>query len=87
MTYFEWIEKFKPVKNHLNENASMDGMMFETFGDELDFVRSRRNSRIWTIMTGDEDEWLICDGYHIVNRIGYLVTEESSEGDLEVLVD
>lgn len=70
---------FRPIPNHLHSNASEDfgegGCLFETYGEELDYVRARPSSRIWTIIDGDE-ETVIVSGYHLVNRIGYILTEE-----------
>lgn len=78
----EWIEKYRPVNNHLDDNASWQGedgagIMFETFGEELDYVLSIAKSDpecVWTYVDGDEDETLIISGYHLVNRIGYFIT-------------
>ena len=30
---------YKPVKNHIDNNASYDGFMFETYGAELEIVK------------------------------------------------
>jgi hypothetical protein len=32
--------KFTPIQNHLDEDATFDGTMYETYGAELDFVFS-----------------------------------------------
>lgn len=85
MTYEEWFDIYRPIKNHLNGNASFDGHMFETFGPELDFVRSCRESTIWTYVTGDAD--VITDGYHHVNRMGYFITEVPHALDESVEID
>lgn len=75
----EFYELLKPIKNHIDDNASLDGNMFETFGEELDFVRQQENSHVWTYC--EEDNTLfISSGYHHVNRLGYLVTENSYQG-------
>lgn len=79
----EWIEKYRPVKNHLDEDASWQGedgvgVMFETYGEELDYVRSIAESDpkcVWTYVDGDDGSTLVINGYHLVNRIGYFVTE------------
>ena len=44
---------FKPTANHLNSNASFDwgdgcGTMFETYGDELAFVRTQAPDKVWS---------------------------------------
>ena len=38
--YFEWEEKYKPIQNHIDTNASYSGAMFETFGEEVEYVRA-----------------------------------------------
>ena len=78
LTEDEWFEQFKPIPNHLDENASFNdgehGYMFETYGDEVEFVKAQEPNRIWTYCDGDNGGTYISDGYHVVNRIGYFVT-------------
>jgi len=64
MTEDEWFETYKPIKNHIDVNASFDGHMFETYGDEVEFVKSTPPNHIW--MYGDGDDggsylWSNCD--------------------------
>lgn len=69
--------KYKPILNHLDDNASFDGFMFETFDDEIAYVEELRLSdpkRVWTIIEGD-GVMVVSAGYHIVNRLGYIITE------------
>jgi hypothetical protein len=68
----EWAEKYKPIKNHLVKDP--DQQMFETYGEELEYVQSIEPNRIWTYLDGDMSS-LVCAGYHFVNRIGYYITE------------
>ena len=78
LTEDEWFEQFKPIPNHLDENASFNdgdqGYMFETYGDEVEFVKAQEPNRIWTYSDGDNGGTYISDGYHVVNRIGYFIT-------------
>lgn len=79
-----WEQTFKPIQNHLDDNASLDGVMFETYGDELEFVKSQPDANIWTYCDDGENGWLV-NGFHLVNRLGYVVTETPYTGDyLEV---
>ena len=43
MTEEEWFETYKPIPNHIDENASFNdgehGYMFETYGEEVEFVK------------------------------------------------
>ena len=98
MTEDEFYNKFTLVENHIDDNASFDGKMFETFDDELEFVRTQAPlDKVWTIIEGDEEEMgedgelrpnmYYVTGMHLVNRIGYLVSEESYTEEIEVKLD
>ena len=75
MDYDEWFETYKPIKNNLDKHASFDGHMFETYDEELAFVKEQDEFNIWTYGDGDDGESHIWNGYHIVNRIDYFITE------------
>jgi len=68
----EWENKFKPIKNHMV--ADPDQQMFETYGEEVEFVCKQDNQYVWTWIQGDMSD-LIVAGYHYVNRLGYYITE------------
>lgn len=80
-------DEFKPVDNHITENSSFNGKMFETYGADFEFVQSQDPSKVWTIVEGEEMTY--SSGLHFVNRIGYFVCEVPvPEGtDIEVNVD
>lgn len=59
LTYDEWCEQFKPIKNMVISNASFEGTMFETFGVELKAVNLANPARVWTYFDGDLDENLL----------------------------
>ena len=85
LTEEEWFDKFKPIPNHLDDNASFQtedgiGYMFETYDDELRFVQSQEPNRIWTYCDGDNSGTYIFQGMRIVNRIGYFVTAVPFDG-------
>ena len=68
--------------------CSFGGCMYETFGEELEYVKKQNPKRIWTIVDGDGDDLIIIAGFHFVNRIGYLITNEEWEDEYETyLVD
>ena len=82
----QWEESYKPMTNVLDPNASWGGIMFETYGEELQAVRKWNNKNIWTYIDGNEGTYLIA-GYHIVNRIGYFICEEEWEHEnIQVLI-
>jgi hypothetical protein len=55
--------------------CSWNGCMYETYGEELDYVIKQPSNRIWTIIEEDGVMY-ISAGYHIVNRLGYFITNE-----------
>lgn len=76
--YEIWMDTFKPQNNHLRQTEAFDGCLFETYGPELSYVRSVAQAdpaRVWTIVESDSGKWYISHGLHLVNRVGYLVTE------------
>lgn len=80
-----WEEKYRPIKNHLNEDGFWENDKFETYGAELEFVRAQDPRCIWTLVEGDDGNMYIVDGFHLVNRLSYFVTEVPFEGEfLEV---
>jgi hypothetical protein len=78
----KWAEKFKPVKNHLVVNGLDDEHMFETYGDEVEYVIKTDSKYIWTWIQGDMSD-LIVAGYHYVNRLGYYITEVPWEDEYD----
>lgn len=78
-SHFErWCDLFQPLANHLVKTEVAEGCLFETYGPELEHVRAvarAQPDRVWTMVSGDSGKWYISQGYHLVNRIGYLITE------------
>jgi hypothetical protein len=75
MDYDVWVETYKPILNHIDTNASFDGMMFETYDEEYAFVKATDENRIWMYGDGDDGGSYIWSGWGFVNRIGYFITE------------
>ena len=73
MTWSEWEEKYKPIPNPFVK--SPDQLMFETYGEEYEFIKTKIDSKqVWTYADGDMSSFIMA-GFGIVNRIGYYVTE------------
>jgi hypothetical protein len=90
MSEDEFLSLYHPEPNDLNPDASFDfgsgGALYETYGEELDYIRSLPVERIWTIVDGDEGRLWLLSGWHLVNRVGYLVTAESRPRDADISV-
>ena len=75
LTIEEWDKNYKPITNKFDEDASFDGTMYETYGEEVEYVIAQKNNKIWTLVDTSEGDMVIVNGYHLVNRIGYFITE------------
>src|SRR5580765_4047590 len=79
MSEEEFDASYPLITNHLNRNASWGdgdgpGCLFETYGDELEFVRQQDPQTVWTFVDGDDGDQYVISGFHFVNRIGYLIS-------------
>jgi hypothetical protein len=86
----DWfIETFNPQKNHLDDNASFNGWMYETYGEELEYVfdLAKKSNRVWTIIEGDDDTLFYASGFHYVNRLGFIVTEKEYDRVMDIKID
>lgn len=82
LTEDEFDVRFSLVENHLNPHATWaindgQGCLFETYGEEFEFVRRQAPARIWTITDGDNGDWYVVNGLHFVNRVGYLISRDA----------
>jgi hypothetical protein len=82
---YEFASVYQPISNHLDRSApfnfgSLEGTLFETFGNDLAFVKSQARQMIWTLLA-TEGHVTIFSGYHFVNRIGYFVCRKPVESD------
>lgn len=94
------IERAKnPISVADGDICSFSGKMYDTYGEDIAFVlEMAKQNRVLTIIESDEDEidedgesqavWYVVSGMHVVNRIGYLVTEQPIIGeDFEVKLE
>ncbi len=86
MEFDEWCDTYKPITNHLDSNASFDGAMFETYGDEVEFVKQQPENHIWMYGDGDDGGSYVWNGWHFINRIGYFITEVPCPPDTDIQI-
>jgi len=77
-----WEDKFKPKKNHFKD---YDEHMFETYGEEYEYIQSLDPRYVWTNVQGDMSDLLVA-GLHYVNRLCYYVTEVPWEDDMDIVL-
>jgi hypothetical protein len=73
-----WADKYKPIPNKFSKQP--DDIMFETYGEEVEFVQAQDPRYVWTNVQGDECD-LIVAGYAYVNRLSYYITENPWENE------
>jgi hypothetical protein len=73
-----WTEKYKPIPNKFSKYPNE--MMYETYGEEVEYIQSLDPRYVWTNVQGDECD-LIVAGYAYVNRLAYYVTEVPWENE------
>jgi hypothetical protein len=81
-----WEYHYCPVTNHISGDMGWNGFIFETYGEDLEFVRAQPPQNIWTWVDTD-DGTAIMSGYHLVNRIGYFVTGLPWEESITIQVN
>ena len=86
ISWQEFEDHFRPKLNHFHgdEQREYNGWMYETHGQDVDYIRSlvddpKTRDHVWTITDADGVP-TISSGFAHVNRIGYVVTEVSSVG-------
>jgi hypothetical protein len=83
LTLEEFEERFPRVANpHPDaeptwEDDDGNGCWFETFGDQLEFVKKQNPLTIWTVLDDDS----VVSGFHVANRSGYLISKVARGAD------
>ena len=87
MTDDKWIDEFKPIPRDGIKEGLISGYdcgdgpcLWETYGKDIDEVCRRMDQtewegRLWTVF----DDLSIGEGFHIVNRLGYIFTEKPAD--------
>ncbi len=84
LTYDEFLDDYKPIKNPIIPDAPFDGYMFELYGKELEWIKKANIKNVWTIVDTDDGLYIMA-GYNYVNRFGYFFTEnEWKDKDIEI---
>ena len=79
MRYEKWKREFQPVPNHLSADMPIDGFVFLPHGPQLEYVQRQAKLTVWSFIVCDDGRtpvWLIAEGFHYVNLMGYLITRK-----------
>jgi len=71
MTEEEFDARYTTKENHITGE-----WFYETYGEEVEYIYSLDYRYVWTYMSDDEGFICISAGRHLINRIGYVVTEQ-----------
>lgn len=92
MTEDEFETAYPLVPNHINPEAGWAvgddgrGCLFETYGDEFDYVRRFDPQRVWTLIEGDDGDLYVVSGLHRINRVGHLLSRDPVPNGVTVRV-
>ena len=93
----KFYNKYKPIYNHIENPEYQEGqteaneigfpMYFETYGEDLEYVKKQNPNLIWTMIEGDEGMY-ITQGFRLVNRFVYLIASKPfKDGNKRQYVD
>ena len=86
----QWEIKYKPISYPLDKFNNTDStLMYETYGKELNSINKYQNVYVWSLVETDIGGLRILNGKHVVNLIGYYLTELPWQDgdDIEVFVE
>jgi hypothetical protein len=75
----EDFDAYEPIENHFQEGTQL----FETYGDELEFVIQHKKEHIWTQVDGYDGIYIV-NGYQLANRIGYYLTNKPHDPSKDI---
>ncbi len=81
INYEDFVEQYIPVLNHIDENAGYGGCLFETFGEEREYIwklftNPESKHYVWTLIEGEYESLYIVPGFSIIDRLGFMITEK-----------
>jgi hypothetical protein len=83
ITYDNWETTYIPQQNKNTEDGCFNNTMYETYGNDIEFVMTQPQQNTWTLVETDNGE-TITNGFHLVNRIAYFITEKPWSNDIDV---
>jgi len=91
ISWTEWEEKYKPIRNPNSPDPGFWGCMFETYGSDIATLEEMHvdGKYFWTLVDNNPNSVYldIISGVHVFNRMGYFVTEVPWEEEVLVSND
>ena len=83
ITYEEWASKYRLMPNHVTNHSG--SYSYETYGEELEYILLQDDKHVWTELDGDNGVYIV-NGYHLVNRINYYLTNVPWQEDDDICI-
>jgi len=74
LSWDEWFEKFKPLLNKNDEIIDFHPKVCDKKQLKI-LEKAKKENRVWTLIEDDNNELIISEGLHIVNRLDVYITE------------
>lgn len=88
ISFEDWKEKYKPIRNPFNEKQTGEDEDFEINWSSLEendlLDDDKGENRIWTMIEGERDSIWLVSGYHRVNRLHHYITEIPYEEEIQI---
>ena len=85
ITWDEWEATYKPTPNPASNEEEV---FWQAFYENLkDIPKDIPNERIWTMIDGDGIYTHLTSGVHVINRLGYMVSDVPWTDDVFVTND
>ncbi len=69
------MKRFSTFEKNYSPEIREDGtILFETYGEDLERIMGANSQHVWTLLDCD-GKLVIVAGYHLVNRMNYLITK------------
>lgn len=75
LTDDQWYAEYEPT-----------GKMYETYGEEMNYINEMPDNLVWTLVDGDEDS-VVVNGRAYVNRLAYYVTKKPHNPEDTIVVN
>lgn len=81
LTFEEWVTRYNPEENLLDDNALFQGIMFAVGGSELGYVSKSHPKRIWTYREDHHGNKIIVKGFLLDGALGFFLCDRIDEDE------
>lgn len=80
-------EEFEEKYISITDEDTGELKTFETYGEELKYVKKYPMNKVWTCVDGEGDKLYLINGFHYVNRLYYVLSVNPWEPGTEIQVE